>query len=163
MWADGSDVLKLLSSVMITKCSTASSRGATGLQDWRQVRVHQHHLVARVIDDVHQVLGRQPDVGGVGYRPHRRRRKIRLQVPVRIPSESAHPVALANPKTCECIAKPVHSLLEFPVGVAVDSVPLTGDDLLVGENKSRPGPAVPAPAAGSSSWRFASVSGYREG
>ena len=105
-------------------------RGCHQFEDRNQVGVHQHHLVAGVVDDVGQVVLGEANVGGVSDRAHVGRREVRLEVPVGVPAERSDPVAPSHTQTGQRIAQPVDPFLQVPIGVTMNAVALPGDDLL---------------------------------
>jgi hypothetical protein len=79
----------------------APGQDAGELRD--EVAVDDHHPVARVVDDVGQLVVRQAQVEGVQHRTHRRHREVRRQVRRRVPAQRRHHIIAAD---AQCLQRP---------------------------------------------------------
>ncbi len=87
------------------------------LEDGPEARIDDQDLVLGVVDDVGDVLGRQPEIDGVEHGAHQRRREVHLQVAVRVPRQCAHPVARPDPKGGQRSRQTRRAVAEVGVGV----------------------------------------------
>jgi flavin-binding protein dodecin len=93
--------------------------------------VDEDHAVARVVDDVDDLLGEQADVQRVQDGAVGRHREVELEVALRVPREGRHPVAALHAEALEHAAEAVDALGHLRVGGAHGPVVLERHHLLV--------------------------------
>ena len=97
--------------------------------------VDDHHVVLRVVGDVDQLLGEEPDVQGVQHRAHRGHRQVGLEVLDVVPLEGRHPLVAVDPQPAQCRGQPRGALAELGVGAGAAAVGGGGHDLAVGVHR----------------------------
>eukprot|EP00906_Rhabdomonas_costata_P004717 RCo006988 len=90
------------------------------LDKGKQVELEKQHLVVAVVDDVHKLLREQPGIHGVQDRARPGDPVVQLQVPVAVPRQSPHGVALFHSKGLQGVGQLLAAGVGVGVGVAVD-------------------------------------------
>ena len=103
-----------------------------------EVLVHEQHRVLRVVDDIRELVGEEPDVDRVEDGPHARHGEIRLEVPVAVPPEGAHPFASLHTEARERVGQLRHADVVLGVVVTVDPPEIPGHHLLLAEQLAVP-------------------------
>jgi hypothetical protein len=80
-------------SVMAMKAHTVFSCGASFSTSGAKVGIEEQHLVFRVVDDVVDLLGKEPRVHRVQHRARARHAEVQRQVAPGVPCQRAHAVA----------------------------------------------------------------------
>ena len=92
--------------------------------------VEEEELVLGVIDDVDQLLGREPRVDRVAHGPDAGDRVIELEMAVAVPGEGRDPVAKLHPLRLQPVGKLAGPFHGVRIGVAVHvSLGADRDDL----------------------------------
>ena len=99
----------------------------------QQRAVDEDDLVLRVVDDVDQLVGEQPDVEGVQHASGARCGEVQLQVPPGVPAERAHPRVRTEAQVVQHRGQPAHAVGPVGDGGAAFLPDLCRDDLLVAE------------------------------
>ncbi len=88
------------------------------LQDRHDRVVDEDDAVLRVVDDIGQLLGEQPDVERVQDRSDAGNGHVQLEVALIVPSERADAIALFDAKPIEHTGEAIDALCHFPVSGA---------------------------------------------
>ena len=100
----------------------------------QQAAVHDDDLVLGVVDDVHQLLGGQPDVQRVHDRAHAGDRVVGLEVLLVVPAEGSHRIAVPDAQFGQRAGQPARVLLDLAVAGVPGPIPLPRDTLAAAEH-----------------------------
>ena len=99
--------------------------------------VHDEHLVARVIDDVGEVIGREPHVDGVQHTPGQRSRVVDLEMGLAVRGEGADPRVGSGAQRVQRRSEASHPHRPLPNSRHPVAVAIGSDDACVAEHPLR--------------------------
>ena len=103
-----------------------------GFEQRQRVRIRDDDLILGVVDDVLQIMRREPDVQRVQHRAHAGHGVVRLQMPRTVPHEGAHPVTDVDAGVLQRVGELMCAVSAFRVSLAACAGCRGGDDLDVG-------------------------------
>ena len=97
------------------------AHGGQALDQRQKGEVEEQQPVLGVVDDEHQLLGKQPRVDGVAHRPDAGHAVVQLKMPVGVPGQGTHPVAVFDAELQQRLGQLLAAAVGRSVGVAVDA------------------------------------------
>jgi len=107
-------------------------------QQGNQIFIDKDYFIFGVVDHVNQLIGEEPQIDGMQYRPAAGYSKIELKMAVIVPGKRTNPIAGLDIQQLEDICQPADPFIELSVSNPVILIKAARKNLLFMEKFFRP-------------------------